>query len=102
MSGPDRGKTGDPGVIDGAGSCSACLPIHGDGRVIPGLTPELGALSHLILIVLMFFGRVGGLTLIFAALSKTQTGGAKAAPGENYRWMKASGRDANGRDQEEP
>ena len=42
-----------------------------------GLTPELGALSHLILIVLMFFGRVGGLTLIFAALSKTQTGGAK-------------------------
>ena len=42
-----------------------------------GLTPELGALSHLILIALMFFGRVGGLTLIFAALSKTQTGGAK-------------------------
>ena len=34
-----------------------------------GITPQLDGLSHLILIVLMFFGRVGGLTLIFAALS---------------------------------
>ena len=34
-----------------------------------GLTQSLGVLSQLILIVLMFFGRVGGLTLIFAALS---------------------------------
>ena len=30
-----------------------------------GITPQLGWISHLILIVLMFFGRVGGLTLIF-------------------------------------
>lgn len=34
-----------------------------------GLTQGLGVVSQLILIVLMFFGRVGGLTLIFAALS---------------------------------
>ena len=34
-----------------------------------GITPELSALSHCVLIALMFFGRVGGLTLIFAALS---------------------------------
>lgn len=34
-----------------------------------GLTPELGSLSRIILIGLMFFGRVGGLTLIYAALS---------------------------------
>ena len=34
-----------------------------------GLTQSLGVLSQLILIVLMFFGRVGGLTLIYAALS---------------------------------
>ena len=34
-----------------------------------GITPGLGVLSQLILILLMFFGRVGGLTLIFAALS---------------------------------
>ena len=34
-----------------------------------GLTPSLGAVSRIILILLMFFGRVGGLTLIFAAFS---------------------------------
>ena len=34
-----------------------------------GLTPQLGALSRGILILLMFFGRVGGLTLIYAAFS---------------------------------
>lgn len=37
-----------------------------------GVTPGLGALSRLILILLMFLGRVGGLTLIFAALSGTR------------------------------
>ncbi|MDO5539527.1 MAG: potassium transporter TrkG [Eubacteriales bacterium] len=37
-----------------------------------GITPGLGILSQVILIVLMFFGRVGGLTLIFAALSGTR------------------------------
>lgn len=37
-----------------------------------GITPQLGVLSRLILILLMFFGRVGGLTLIFAALSGTK------------------------------
>lgn len=35
-----------------------------------GITPQLGTISHLILIFLMFFGRVGGLTIIFAALSE--------------------------------
>ena len=34
-----------------------------------GITPQLGMLSRGILIVLMYFGRVGGLTLIFAAIS---------------------------------
>ena len=34
-----------------------------------GITPELNLLSRVVLILLMFFGRVGGLTLIFAALS---------------------------------
>ncbi|MBR4168234.1 MAG: Trk family potassium uptake protein [Lachnospiraceae bacterium] len=38
-----------------------------------GLTPTLGMLSRAILIFLMFFGRVGGLTLIFAAVSLRQT-----------------------------
>ena len=38
-----------------------------------GITPKLGLVSHLILIILMFFGRVGGLTLIFAAISDKTT-----------------------------
>ncbi len=37
-----------------------------------GLTPGLGMVSRIVLIVLMFFGRVGGLTLIYAALSTTK------------------------------
>ena len=36
-----------------------------------GITSQLGMLSQGVLIVLMFFGRVGGLTLIYAALSGT-------------------------------
>lgn len=42
-----------------------------------GITPQLGWISQLILIVLMFFGRVGGLTLIFAALSNIQGNSAR-------------------------
>ena len=34
-----------------------------------GLTPTLGAASKVVLAVLMFFGRVGGLTVIFATLT---------------------------------
>ncbi|MBQ7566543.1 MAG: Trk family potassium uptake protein [Oscillospiraceae bacterium] len=34
-----------------------------------GVTPQLGAVSHAVLMLLMFFGRVGGLTLFYAAAS---------------------------------
>ena len=34
------------------------------------LTPRLGTVSRWILMLLMFFGRVGGLTLIFAVISE--------------------------------
>lgn len=34
-----------------------------------GITQELGNFSHMLLILLMFWGRVGGLTLIFAVMS---------------------------------
>lgn len=34
-----------------------------------GLTPALGTASRLILMLLMFIGRVGGLTFVFAAMS---------------------------------
>lgn len=37
-----------------------------------GITPGLGVVSRIILILLMFLGRVGGLTLVFAAFSGTQ------------------------------
>lgn len=36
-----------------------------------GITPGLGRISQVLLILLMFFGRVGGLTLIYAALPGT-------------------------------
>lgn len=35
-----------------------------------GLTPSLGGISQIVLILLMFFGRVGGLTMIYAAFSR--------------------------------
>ena len=57
-------------------SCLEKLPIHvclfetasaiGTVGLTLGITPTLGSVSKLILICLMFFGRVGGLTLIFA------------------------------------
>lgn len=37
-----------------------------------GITTSLGMASRVILIILMFLGRVGGMTLIFAALASTQ------------------------------
>lgn len=36
-----------------------------------GITPELGIVSQIVLMLLMFIGRVGGLTLLYAALSNT-------------------------------
>lgn len=38
--------------------------------VTMGITPNLSAVSHIILMCLMFFGRVGGLTLIYATFTK--------------------------------
>ena len=35
-----------------------------------GITPSLSIVSKIILMFLMFFGRVGGLTLIYAAIGK--------------------------------
>lgn len=47
-----------------------------------GLTPQLGLLSRMILILLMYIGRVGGLTLIFAALSGNRKGNTARLPQE--------------------
>ncbi|SFB17045.1 trk system potassium uptake protein TrkH [Acetitomaculum ruminis DSM 5522] len=37
-----------------------------------GITPSLGIISQIVLIILMFLGRVGGLTLIYAAFDKKE------------------------------
>ena len=42
-----------------------------------GITAQLGAVSRLILIALMFIGRVGGLTLVFAAFSGSHKASSK-------------------------
>ncbi len=38
-----------------------------------GITPSLGTVSRLIIVVLMYMGRVGGLTLIYATVSSQQS-----------------------------
>ncbi len=38
-----------------------------------GITPELGSVSRAVLIGLMYFGRVGGLTMIFGAVPRRET-----------------------------
>ena len=42
-----------------------------------GITPQLGVLSKGILIALMFLGRVGGLTLVYAAMLGRKSAHAK-------------------------
>lgn len=42
-----------------------------------GLTPTLSATSRVILIVLMYMGRVGGLTLIFATVARQRNGSGR-------------------------
>ena len=37
-----------------------------------GITPHLNAISHILLMVLMFIGRIGGLTIIYATLGITK------------------------------
>lgn len=47
-----------------------------------GITSDLGMVSRGILILLMYIGRVGGLTLIFAALSGSRRGNTAKLPQE--------------------
>ena len=42
-----------------------------------GITPQLGMVSRILLMILMFVGRVGGLTVIYAAFSKQEVGDAR-------------------------
>ena len=60
---------------------SACLyetaSAVGTVGLTLGITPQLHIPSQIVLIALMYLGRVGGLTLIYAALSGKKTNGAK-------------------------
>ena len=56
------------------GSCLfECASAIGTVGLTLGITPGLGTLSRTILEGLMFFGRVGGLTLMYAAVSSKET-----------------------------
>lgn len=47
-----------------------------------GYTPGLSAVSRVLLICLMYFGRVGGLTLMYAVVEQDRLGGAVRLPEE--------------------
>ena len=50
-----------------------CASAIGTVGLSLGITPSLGVISHHILILMMFLGRVGGLTLIYAAININNT-----------------------------
>ena len=62
-------------------SLSACLyetaSAVGTVGLTLGITPQLHMTSQMVLIMLMYLGRVGGLTLIYAAFSGKKATGAK-------------------------
>lgn len=56
------------------GSCLfECASAIGTVGLTLGITPSLGPVSRAVLEVLMFFGRVGGLTLMYAAVTSRET-----------------------------
>ena len=56
-------------IIDCMFECASALGTVG---LTTGITPSLGAASRLILIFFMYFGRVGGLTLAYAAMQASK------------------------------
>ena len=64
------------GLLDGVPLTAALFESAsaiGTVGLTMGVTPTLGAASRLVLIALMYFGRVGGLTLIYAAAGSRVT-----------------------------
>ena len=57
-------------VLDCMFECASALGTVG---LTTGITPSIGAVSKLILVFFMYFGRVGGLTLAYAALQPGRT-----------------------------
>ena len=56
-------------ILDSMFECASALGTVG---LSMGITPSLGSISRIMLILFMYFGRVGGLTLAYAALSGTR------------------------------
>ena len=54
-----------------------CVSAIGTVGMTVGITPQLHVVSHIILIAYMFVGRVGGLTLIYAATESPKKNPAK-------------------------
>ena len=59
-----------------------CASAIGTVGLTLGITPGLGTISRIVLMILMFLGRVGGLTLIYAATKPVRKGLSKL-PHEN-------------------
>ena len=57
-------------VLDCMFECASALGTVG---LTTGITPSIGTVSKLILVFFMYFGRVGGLTLAYAALQPGRT-----------------------------
>ncbi len=62
-------KTENLPILDCMFECASAIATVGLSR---GITPNLSIYSRIILMFLMFFGRVGGLTIIFAAVSASK------------------------------
>ena len=71
---------------------SACLyetaSAVGTVGLTLGVTPQLSVFSQFILIVLMYLGRVGGLTLIYAAISNKKSERCKTAARKDHSRIK--------------
>ena len=65
-------------ILDCMFECASALGTVG---LSTGITPSLGSVSKIILILFMYFGRVGGLTLAFAALSGANTAAGRLPEG---------------------
>ena len=65
-------------ILDCMFECASALGTVG---LSTGITPALGSFSKIILILFMYFGRVGGLTLAFAALTSANTAAGRLPEG---------------------
>ena len=66
-------------VLDCMFECASALGTVG---LTTGITPSLGSISKILLILFMYFGRVGGLTLAYSALAADKPNAGKLPVGQ--------------------